>query len=266
MAVLETPWFMKTKTSDLGRINKVFDERYQANVAQIETKQRKSMIKLEEEIKNIKVEFRHIRSEVDFSTDIDDHGNKLDAEKAKRKSIPHNVRKRKGAHFGKGSNGIPPGLEKERQRYLQIIGRNRRKEMTMVELREMCHNCVKKESSDEASRYINQARLVLFPKPKRAKKDKKKERKQDNRYSKYTTENASEGKESPDELPIVTPKDIDIDDISVADRSAIRSKSASSSGRAKEGSKPPFSRVKSLHIVNSSDLQTSLGIMTSVSV
>jgi hypothetical protein len=250
MAVLETPWFMKTKTSDLGRINKVFDERFQASVSLIDFKKRKSMLKIDDEIKNIKVEFRHIRTDVDFSTDLDEHGEKIKESEVKQKSMVQHLGKRKGFQFGHGSHSVPPGLEMERQRYLHLIGRNRKREMTMVELWDMCHNCVNKENTDETSKYIQRARLVLFPKQKRVKKDKKNEKRGDSQL-KDVNENRHNEKGS----PVV--ERLDLGSILVADRTLIRSKSASSSGRAREGSKIGLTRMKTLNVINRNDLQTS---------
>lgn len=86
MAVLETPWFMKTKTSDLRKVNQVFEERLQKQKTVIELKQRKSLMKIEEEIKSLRMDFRRIRTEVDFSTDLDEHGKKVGPEASRSKS------------------------------------------------------------------------------------------------------------------------------------------------------------------------------------
>ncbi|WAR08614.1 hypothetical protein MAR_018572 [Mya arenaria] len=86
MAVLETPWFMKTKTSDLGRVNQVFEDRFQKSVTLINNKQRKSLMKIDEEIKDLHRDFRRIRTDVDFATDLDEHGKPVNPDALRSKS------------------------------------------------------------------------------------------------------------------------------------------------------------------------------------
>ena len=86
MAVLETPWFMKTKTSDLRKVNQVFEERLQRQVTILEIKQRRSLLKIDDQINIIRRDMRRIRSEVDFSTDLDEFGRKVDPDATRSKS------------------------------------------------------------------------------------------------------------------------------------------------------------------------------------
>ncbi|KAH3738004.1 hypothetical protein DPMN_044607 [Dreissena polymorpha] len=86
MAVLETPWFMKTKTSDLGRVNQVFEERYQRSLTLIEMKKRKSLVKIDQEMNELRRDFRRIRTEVDFSTDLDENGKPINTDELRSKS------------------------------------------------------------------------------------------------------------------------------------------------------------------------------------
>lgn len=258
MAVLETPWFMKTKTSDLGRVNKLFDERFLASVAQLEIKKRKTLSKLDEQIKNIKVEFKQIRTDVNFSTDLDEYGKTLEEEAAVIKSETHGARKGNGQFVEQStSNSIPLSLEMERQRYLRLIGRSRKRQMTMIELREMCHRCVRKEETDEASSYLKQARLILFPKPKRVKhKTKHVERSESNGFSINTNETLFDDRDSRNEQSRANSQNVD--DIPrvdrVADRVARRPRVSSSSGRALETIKSNFPSLKSLTFVSNSDI------------
>lgn len=255
MAVLETPWFMKTKTSDLGRVNKLFDERFLSSVAELEIKKRKTLSKLDEQIKNIKVEFKQIRTDVNFSTDLDEYGKTVDGEAAVRVPDTHGARKGKG-QFVEQSNSLSLSLEMERKRYRRLIGRSRKRQMTMVELREMCHRCVSKEKSDEASSYWKQARLVLFPKLKRVKhKSKHVERSESNGLSINTNETLSNDRDSRNEQSRANSQNVD--DIPIVDgkvdRVARRPGVSSSSGRAMETIKPNVPSLKSLTFVNNSD-------------
>lgn len=86
MAVLETPWFMKTKTSDLRKFNQVFEERLQKQVTILEIKQKRSLLKIDEQINILRRDLRRIRSEVNFATDLDEHGNKVDPDATRSKS------------------------------------------------------------------------------------------------------------------------------------------------------------------------------------
>lgn len=272
MAVLETPWFMKTKTSDLGRVNKVFDERFQASVAQIEFKKRKSMMKLEEEMKNIKVEMRQIRTDVDFTSDLDEHGKQLTEELVRAKASIKKRGKKRGLNYGNnnGCINIPPELQQERERYLALIGRSRRRQMTMDELREMCYKCVGKETTEDTNAYIKQARLVLLPRKERV-KDKKK-RKDISRVSSRFGEFLGNSSEK-DRLPKLNlesnkSNDYDFRELSAGGRVTLRSKSASSSARARKAKEEPsMSRVKSLTTMCNAEIETPREpFMTSVSV
>ncbi|KAL4233360.1 hypothetical protein ACF0H5_008042 [Mactra antiquata] len=275
MAVLETPWFMKTKTSDLGRINKVFDERFQASIALIQLKQRKTIMKLNDEIKTIKSEFKHIRSEVDFSKDLDEHGKLLDekAIKAKESGRDGRLRGRKHGLSLNTARVIPPELELERQRYMRLRQRDRRREMTMIELRDMCHRCVNGDRGDEANKYIQRAKSVLFPKikqPKRLKsveininddvedvdddveidKVDNEENERDNKNSlprRVPKINIESGISSPDSVPMNT------------DRKSIRPSSAASVASA--GLKHTLPRYKSMDVVGLNDIPNTLGLM-----
>lgn len=86
MAALETPWFLKSKTSDIGRMNQVFEDRLQRSMTEIQLKRRKAIQKIENQIEAIIQEYKNIRSDVDFTTDLDEHGKKVDPEACRSKS------------------------------------------------------------------------------------------------------------------------------------------------------------------------------------
>lgn len=269
MAVLETPWFMKTKTSDLGRINKVFDERFQASIALIQIKQRRTLMKLDDEIKTIKNEFKHIRSEVDFSKDLDEHGKPLDEKTCKDKASGQDYRLRHGKHFQglNGTRSVPPELEMEHQRYLKIRQRDKRRQMTMLELRDMCYKCVNEETGDEANKYIQRAKLVLFPKQRKPSNTRLVKDEDASHFSKYGNVPFSKDSKHSSKLPVPridtnfgkdTPESVPL----ASDRVPIRPSSAGSVASIK----PALPRYKTMNIVGSSDMPSALGLMTSVSV
>ena len=68
--VFETPWFLQTKTSEVGRVNKIVEDRLQRSITELNLKQRKSVEKIEHQIDVVKKELKDIRINIDFSSDL----------------------------------------------------------------------------------------------------------------------------------------------------------------------------------------------------
>ena len=70
-AVFETPWFLQTATTEIGRVNKIVDDRLQRSITELEFKQRKSIEKIDRQIDVVKKELKDIHINVDFASDLE---------------------------------------------------------------------------------------------------------------------------------------------------------------------------------------------------
>lgn len=75
--VFETPWFLQSATTEVGRVNKIVEDRLQRSITEINFKQKKSVEKIERQIDVVKKELKDIRINVDYSSDLDIHGVKV---------------------------------------------------------------------------------------------------------------------------------------------------------------------------------------------
>ena len=82
----ETPYFMKSKTTGVGRSNQSVEDRLQRTITEIEVKQRKSILKIEQQMLKVREEYKLLLTDVDFSTDLDEHGQQIDPEACRSKS------------------------------------------------------------------------------------------------------------------------------------------------------------------------------------
>ena len=72
--MFETPWFLQSKTTEVGRVNKLVEDRLQRSITELNMKQRKSVEKIDRQIDVVKKELKDIRINIDFSSDLDING------------------------------------------------------------------------------------------------------------------------------------------------------------------------------------------------
>ena len=72
--VFETPWFLQSKTTEVGRVNKIVEDRLQRSITELNFKQRKSVEKIDRQIDVVKRELKDIRINIDFSSDLGTNG------------------------------------------------------------------------------------------------------------------------------------------------------------------------------------------------
>ena len=74
--MFETPWFLQTATTEVGRVNKIVEDRLQRCITELEFKQRRSVEKLDRQIDVVKKELKNIHINVDFASDLEIPKNK----------------------------------------------------------------------------------------------------------------------------------------------------------------------------------------------
>lgn len=163
MAVLETPWFMKTKTSDIGRVNSVFEDRFQKAVTLIDIKQRKSLTKIDDEIKDIRKEFRRIRTEVDFSTDLDEHGKPL---------YPDGLRSADQARGSHDAKKLRTRSAVNRSRKFAMMAHQNRKKLTPAQVSALLEEKFSKQNEMQRLQQSLQDSVIHPRKPRKKKKRK----------------------------------------------------------------------------------------------
>lgn len=161
--VFETPWFLQTATTEVGRVNKIVEDRLQRSITELDFKKRKSVAKIERQIDVVKKELKDIRINVDFSSDLHINGLKasdgIHTKEQRRSNSTSKLERKKGKKHKKTkpseSQSAPVSvlaIEKDHQQHLSM-GADEKEKVKNENEREQ-HRSVTKEKHPEKHRTL----------------------------------------------------------------------------------------------------------------